>query len=111
MAEAGTRLPPARHWVMVPGGLRGYVHARAGRMQVGLGASAPCTRRWLSCPGLGLVAGCFPPLRLSPDSLDNKIKCITEQRVTRNQKQRNHSTFSLAKRQKETNYADARRSG
>lgn len=88
---AGTGRDPSHpHWVTVPSG--------AGRMQVGLGASPLCLRQLASPPTSA-------ELRLS---LDNKIKCNTEQRVTQNQKQRNHNTFSLAKRQKETNYADAR---
>lgn len=62
-----------------------------------LGAPPLCKRRWLSCLGPSLLAGTPTPYVDARLSLD-KIKCITEQRVTQNQKQRNHNTFSLAKR-------------
>lgn len=83
---------------------------RAGRMQVGLGAPSLLSKEMAKLPGPESAGRVPPLLMLTPDCLWT-IKCITEQRVTQNQKQRNHNTFSLAKRQKEMNYADARTSG
>lgn len=57
-------------WVMVPGGMRGCVHVRAGRTQVGLGSPSPVQEVVAGLPG-PKPSSRTPPhaLSLSSDSL------------------------------------------
>lgn len=81
-------------WATAPGDMRGCVQARAGRRKVGLGGPLLCTEE-AELPGPKPTSWQGTPIPFTElNSLDNKIKCITEQSDSKPEAEKSRFFFS-----------------